>query len=332
MNAIRIVSFLALFLLTASGCQNRGQNSPATREKITIACMKNQLTSGLIIVAKNKGYFDEAGVDVTLQLHDYGKLCLESMLAGKADLSLAAETPIMLNILNGKKIAILSAAAVSNENEMVLARKDRGIRTTKDLRGKRIGVVPNTSADYQLDAMLTDGGMAREDVTLVTLQPTEMPDALQKGIVDAVSIWNLPLLQMRNQLGANGVVFHDKTLYTEFICLMTTREFAAARPETLKKVMQALVKAEEFIKKNRNEALRTTAETATVDLKLAEQIWDIYDFSVTLNQSLPIALADEARWAMKRKMVQTGEMHDFTDYLYPDALAAVKPVAVRIIR
>lgn len=331
MRAITLIPILAVLLLTIPACKNKTPAS-ATLEKLTIACMKNQLTSGLIIVAKNKGYFDEAGVDVTLQFHDYGKLCLDSMLAGKADLSLAAETPIMLNIMNGKKIAILSAAAVSNENEMVLARKDRGILTTKDLRRKRIGVVPNTSADYQLEAMLTDGGMTREDVTLITLQPGEMPDALQKGSVDAVSVWNLPLLQMRNQLGANGVLLSDKALYTEFICLMTTREFASSHPDTLKKFMQALVKAEDFIKKNRNEALRTVAETATVDLKLAEQIWDIYDFSVTLNQSLPIALADEARWAIKRKIVNTTEMPNFTEYLYPDALAAVKPNAVRLIR
>ncbi|MSN26804.1 MAG: transporter substrate-binding domain-containing protein [Geobacter sp.] len=332
MKTFRIVLFFAALLLAVSACQEQRPSSTAQREKITIACMKNQLTSGLVITAKNRGYFDKAGLDVTLQLHDYGKLALDSMLDGKADLSMAAETPIMINIMKGKKIAILSAVSVSSENEMVLGRKESGIRSANDLKGKRIGVVPTTSADYQLDAILTNGGLSREDVTTINLQPAEMPDALQNGRVDAVSIWNLPLLQMRNQLGAKGVSLSDKTLYTEFICLLTTREYAVSHPEALIKVMKALVMAEDFIKKHSDEAMKDVAATATVDIKLAEQIWNIYDFSVTLNQSLPIALADEARWAIKRKMVQSADMPDFTDYLYPDALTAVKPAAVRIIR
>jgi hypothetical protein len=43
-------------------------------------------------------------------------------------------------------------------------------------------------------------------------------------------------------------------------------------------------------------------------------------------------MEDEARWMIKNKLTKEKNVPNFLDYIYEDALKAVKPEAVNIIR
>jgi NitT/TauT family transport system substrate-binding protein len=63
-----------------------------------------------------------------------------------------------------------------------------------------------------------------------------------------------------------------------------------------------------------------------------EIIWQRYQFSLSLDQSLILAMEDEARWMIKNKLTKENQVPNFMNYLYLDGLKAVKPEAVNIIR
>jgi len=63
-----------------------------------------------------------------------------------------------------------------------------------------------------------------------------------------------------------------------------------------------------------------------------EIIWQRYQFSLSLDQSLILAMEDEARWMIKNKLTRENQVPNFMNYLYLDGLKAVKPEAVNIIR
>ena len=61
-----------------------------------------------------------------------------------------------------------------------------GIRSMAELRGKLVGVTVSSLGPYVLSRGLAKAGMNLTDVRLLNMQPDTMPDALEKGMVDAV--------------------------------------------------------------------------------------------------------------------------------------------------
>jgi NitT/TauT family transport system substrate-binding protein len=51
-----------------------------------------------------------------------------------------------------------------------------------------------------------------------------------------------------------------------------------------------------------------------------------------LDQSILWCLEDEARWAIKNKLVEAAEVPNYLDYVYFKALEEIDPEAVTIIR
>jgi len=75
-------------------------------------------------------------------------------------------------------------------NYRIVAKRSAGINRLADLKGKRVVVPRNTSANYYLVAMLRAAGLQESDVTLVTAPATAMAAAMVKGEADAISMWN----------------------------------------------------------------------------------------------------------------------------------------------
>ena len=55
------------------------------------------------------------------------------------------------------------------------------------------------------------------------------------------------------------------------------------------------------------------------------RVWPENHFSLTLDQSLVLAMEDEARWMIKNNMTHATVVPDFGNSIYPDTLDAVKP-------
>jgi hypothetical protein len=67
-------------------------------------------------------------------------------------------------------------------------------------------------------------------------------------------------------------------------------------------------------------------------VKTLEPGWKDFAFNVDLPQSLLISLEDEARWAMARGYVDKDQVPNFLPHLHLDALLAVQPERVTVVR
>jgi NitT/TauT family transport system substrate-binding protein len=213
-----------------------------------------------------------------------------------------------------------------------VAQKDRGIVKPADLKGKRIGVTLGTNADFFADAFLLAHAIDRKKVKIIDMKPDEMLDALGKGRVDAVSTFNPTLKQLQKGLGSKGAVFFGETFYTEIFCLAADREYVKNRPEAIKKVLRALIKAETFVQEHPKEALSLAAEFTKTDKAILDEIWGIFTFRVSLDQALLVDFEDQTRWAIKNKLTVRRDMPNYLDHIYSEGLQAVKPDAVRMVR
>ena len=303
----------------------------AVRQKITVA-FTGQPQSTLVHIALARGYFLKEGLDVQPLMLTFGREALQSVLDGKADFATVAETPVMFSVLKGDRIFVIANIESSNMNNGVLARPDAGIARAADVKGKRIGFTPGTTSDFFLDSFLTAQGLTRQDVASVPLKPDEMQAALLAGKVDAVSTWNYPLTQLRNQLGAKAIVFHDPQIYTETFNIAAMQDFVRQNPQTVTRFLRALIQAEDFVAKQPEQAQAIVTAAIKVDLALIKEVWNAFSYHVSLDQTLLITLEDETRWAMKNKLTDKTAMPNYADYIHVDSLMAVKPEAVKLKR
>jgi NitT/TauT family transport system substrate-binding protein len=213
-----------------------------------------------------------------------------------------------------------------------MARVAAGITKPADLKGKRIGFSPGTTSDFFLDSFLAAQGLTRQDITPVPLQPDGMLDALLTNKADAVSTWNYPLAEIRRKFGAQAVTFYDRQIYTETFNIAATQDFVRQNPQVVTAVLRALVRAEEFVSSHADESQDILTAAIKVDKDLVKEVWDAFGYQVRLDQTLPITLEDETRWAMKSKLTDQAVMPNYLSYIYVDGLKAVKPGAVRMDR
>jgi NitT/TauT family transport system substrate-binding protein len=316
--------------LLPAGCREGAKPPAAPLQRVTIACAALP-HSALLAVAFKKGYFAEEGLEAVPQMHPFGKVALDALLAGKADFATSAEIPILFAILKGERISPVAVIETSTTDEAIFARKDRGILAPGDLKGKRIGVTPGTNGEYFLDSYLMARLTAMSEITAVALKPEEMLPALRAGTLDAASIWHPHLLQMQKAFGAEGVTFYDKKIYTEMFCISARREYAARNPEIVRKLLRALVKAEAFVAQQPGLSVDLAADFLKIDRGLLAEMWKNFDYRVTLGQDLILTLENESRWAIKTGLTPATAVPNYLEYISWDGLLAVKPEAVTLL-
>jgi ABC-type nitrate/sulfonate/bicarbonate transport system substrate-binding protein len=328
--AVFTLVMLAVIAWSASGCKPPDKQA-GPQEKITFAYSTTP-NAILVHIAFAKGYFAEEGLDATPQPHAFGKLALNAVIEGKADLATVGDTPFVFAVMNGKKITTVAVVQTSNRNEAIVARQDRGIARPADLLGKKIGVTPGTTSDFFVYSFLLFHGIDEKQVRRIGMNPDDMAEALGTGRVDAVSTWNPYLRQLQKKMGSKGVIYFGETLYTETFCVAATQEYVNKNPEPIKKVLRALIKAETIVKQHPEESRRLVAEFTKTDKAVLEDTWDVFTFNVALDQALLVNFEDQTRWVIKNRLATRTDMPNYLDFIYDNGLRSVKPGTVRIVR
>jgi NitT/TauT family transport system substrate-binding protein len=154
-------------------------------------------TSAPVLVAIEKGFFQEQGIDVELERTAGGADVIPQLATGEIAVVHGGISPGMFNAVERgievRVIAPLNMIPPGEGSTQLLIRKDladRGeLRTPADLRDRRVAV--NTSGSlvaWQLDKVLEQHGLSITEVDRVTIPFPEMPVALANGSVDAIMV------------------------------------------------------------------------------------------------------------------------------------------------
>lgn len=324
---------LVLVLSLAPGCERGSEPASATSRMSEPFILATTPYAGAApaFVAVAEGYFEGEGLKVTVQSHPSGKAALDAVIAGNADVATVAELPVALAAVKGHPVMILATLSTQTDYGVV-GRLDRGVSTPASLKGKRIAVTVGSSGDFLLDALLVRQRLSRSDVQVIDRKPGEMADALEKGDVDAISTWEPYASDARQRLGTNATMFSSEGIYESTFNLAATRDFVSKRGEVVKKILRAMVRAEQLMASDPTATEKIAAQALKKPPEEARQLLGKNRFALSLEQNLLVIMEDEARWAVKNKVVEAKGMPNFLNAVYIDGLAAVKPRSVTVIR
>lgn len=323
---------LIIFLLVAFGsgsCLPGGYSGPM--ESLTLGTVLLE-PSGLIFVAEDQHLFTENGLNVTIQYYETGLSAANAMLTGETEMA----GPVTEFVLVGKAFNEEKIQTVGSIDKVdyasIVARKDNGIEAASDLAGKRIGVARGTMLEFRLGRFLELHGMKISDIVLVDTALGKSAEAIASGELDAVLTVPPYTEAVKAKLGDTVVLWPAQGGQLSYQLIVAKTEWIEQHPQLIERFLNAISQAEEYVIQNPQEARRIVQQRMNLTENDIARIWSQNQFSLSLDQSLIVAMEDEARWMIANNLTAETQVPNFLDDIYVDGLDAVKPEAVNIIR
>jgi NitT/TauT family transport system substrate-binding protein len=206
-----------------------------------------------IFVAKDQGYLDQHGLDVDLSLAQNGSVISAALVADSAQIG--GPTPTVLLQANEQGLDLVVIAGTGTypleAKSGIIAREGSGIKTAKDLAGKKIGV-PGIGGiiDVLSKKWVETGGLDYHRVNWIELTFPQMGDALKTGLADGVAAVDpfysrIIDAKLGENIGDYGAVIPARTVP---VIYTSTRGWAMKNAAAVKAFRAALYEAEAFLR------------------------------------------------------------------------------------
>jgi ABC-type nitrate/sulfonate/bicarbonate transport system substrate-binding protein len=323
-----------LILVALPGCKKAASPTDRPNAKITIGIQVSPAMT-LVMVAKDKGFFSEEGLEVEIKEFTAGKFALQAFLSRSIDFCVSGEVPVCLASLQGNKIRVVSQVVENTIKEVrVVALKDGTERDAKSYftaRKRKLATSFGGGPEFFTYSFLKHYQIGIGDVEILSQAPQDMPAALEARSVDAISIFDPFAFIAEKRLGDKAVTFSDAALYSEFYVLNARPDQIEKSPAVIEAILRGFVKAAEFIEKNPEEAKQILQKYTKLDRDVIDGIWGNFAFRPALVQKLIDYWNAQAIWAKDTKMVTPDtQVPNFREVIEDRFLKKVKPDAVKL--
>lgn len=210
-----------------------------------------------VYVAKDQGFFEKRGLNVSPVIVANGALITAAVVAGSSQIG-APTFPVFLQAVDAgiDEVIVSGGEAYPSGNTNIIARTDAGIKSANDLVGKKVAVPGlNGFLHILVRKWLLDAGVDETKVNFIEVSFPQIGDALKSGQVDAtilVDPFHDRVLNAGNAVVVGDVV-SSVPKNTSGVVHVTMRQWAEANSEAVKAWKQALIEANTFIADPQNE-------------------------------------------------------------------------------
>lgn len=276
-------------------------SSATVAEELTFAWTPNPQTPQ-VDIAIEKGYFEEAGLDINFVAFRTGREGFEAMLGGQVDITFMAEFPAAVGALTGQDFGVIADLARFTGSRVIVNTKAGEVSSPADLAGKKIGTTIGTNVNFYLDNILSQAGVEAE---IVSAAPPDLVPAVSRGDVDAIVPFPSFYTAASETLGEDYGELRVPGYQVHYI-LSASPEMINERPEVLNAFMSALAKADADVQADPAAAMAAVSASmqgamSTDDLAT---MWQDVDIGLQLNSDLASLLVDEAEWILSQGVVK----------------------------
>ncbi|MDE8587802.1 ABC transporter substrate-binding protein [Arthrobacter sp. NQ4] len=246
-RAALAMALAGVMAVTACG---GGGAEPASAKKITV--LHAPINYEPLYIAKQKGFFDEVGLDVDIRPGGTAQDNLSQLVGGSAAISTVSWDAAVTATAEDLPIKLISGAGLISkvvDTSGVVVRKDSGITDLSGLKGKTIAFNSlGSGGNVPVLQALTDAGVNLDTVKQVALPYASMRTALSSSQVDAI----FPADSFYNQVISDAsfhVIANPSRQYRAGLGITlwaATDPWLQTNGETAKKFNEAMAKAVAF--------------------------------------------------------------------------------------
>jgi NitT/TauT family transport system substrate-binding protein len=175
--------------LMAAGLLTTSASAPArAATALRLATLPIDGTA-LAYYAKDLNYFQDAGLDVTIESMSNGASIASAVISGALDVGWSDIISLAAAYKRGLPVVIIGAGGIHTPGSLatqLMVRKDSPLRTAADLNGKTIGCTGLANVGQLApDLWIDQNGGASSTVKFIEVPLPALPAALQQGRVDA---------------------------------------------------------------------------------------------------------------------------------------------------
>ena len=238
-------------------------------EKVSLQLhWKYQFEFAGFIAAKEKGFYEDAGLDVTLKEYDFGLDIEKEVVSGRSEYGIY-NSYTLVDFLKGKPIKLV--ASFFKRAALVLVTKPE-IKSPQDLIGKKI--MTGTKEDFILNFKpFFDGyGVEIDDVELV--KHTYKIDDFASGKVSAMSAFLSDQLDKLDKLGIKYNVLDpsDDNLFVLQMEMFTSEKEIQEHPLRVNAFKQASIKGWQYALTHKNELVNIIYDKYSKNIS-KENLW-----------------------------------------------------------
>ena len=260
----RTISFLSLAVVVVVGVFVYLSNIPPASERVVLQ-LKWIYNAGFAgdLVAKEKGFWNEQGLDVEVRSGGVGIAPIKVVVSGDAQFGVATGDQLLL--AREEDVPVVAVALAYTDNPLAwITRTSSGIKTAKDFKGKKIGL---TFIDDEplFNALTARVGLnPKNDVQVVPVKFDTSP--FLRGEVDAFPVYrNTQGIELAAELAKQGQETHvvgvaDEKVVSYSNLYFTSKNFEAKHPDIVRKFVAGVLKGWAYAQEHPDEAAEIVAK------------------------------------------------------------------------
>jgi len=251
----------SLGLLVGITCSLSLLSVARAQEKVTFNM--SWLPQGSVVgtaVAIDKGWFKEAGLDVSMMRGYGGNRTANELDQSQFDVGYVDPLSVMLNRSNGGKIRMIGAINTEWPGGICYQSKQREVKSLDDLRGLRMGGGSASPVQNIVPAWLELNGKPRDFVRMLRLDPAVVDASLIEGKIDLAECWrasNRAVLKKQATTAGITLAWIEYSTYglNSYGSGFAAREETIARkPELLRNFLRMSYRGYDFARHNPEQA------------------------------------------------------------------------------
>lgn len=262
-----------------------------------------------ILVAKEKGFFQKEGLDVTIEPGGFGLDPIKLVAAGSNDFGIGGAGNLLLARAQGVPIVAI-AAEFQNTPVGFVTHKDSKIIAFVGFKGKRVGIQTGADTDVLYRALLAKNAMTPKDVKEVPIQYDMGP--FVNGLIDVLPAYvtNQPIILKGKGLDTNVITAASQGLSYYGNVFFTTEEMLHKKPELVGRFVRAVRAGWADALVNKADAIAALKKhTQEFDPRDLDQIYDaVMPFIRPDEKEVPLLGMSQARWENTAQVLVSAEL------------------------
>lgn len=253
-HAVTALPVALMLSLSVTACSGSGSGDDNT---VRFGYIGDYNGASLLAIAKQQGLWKKEGLTAKVSTFNNGPVQIQALNAGSLDYGYIGPGAMWLPASGKSKVIAVDTLTYADR---VIGQP--GMKSMKDLKGKRVGVPEGTSGDMILNIALADAGMTTKDIEKVNMDPSTIVSAFSSGKIDGAGFFYPAIDTIKKKVPGLHEIASTKDTGDSF----PTAFVAGTKvPEDKNsKVIKVLQQANDWRQEHPEETIRLTAKMLQV--------------------------------------------------------------------